>query len=433
MKTILFTLLFFFPLFLSAQELYFPPINSDEWETLDPATLNWCPERIDSLTQFLADKNTKAFIILKDGKIVLENYFDDFTQDSVWYWASAGKTLTAFLTGMAQDMNMLNINDPTSDYLGQGWTSLDSTQEAQITIRHQLSMSTGLDDASGNADCTDPECLLFLADPDNRWAYHNAPYTLLGSVIEEALGQSLNQIVANQMNARTGLTGLYIPVGYNKVFFSKPRSMARFGLLMLNNGDWDGDQLITDQNYMYDMVNTSQDFNLSYGYLWWLNGKGSYMLPTLQNIFESDLIPAAPSDTYAALGKNDQKIYVTPSQNMVVIRMGNSAGQPLFALSSFDNELWEYINALECTPSSLIDLHQNNAWSLFPNPANDFIQIESKSGLEILEISIFDGSGRLVKREMNGKKLDVEELPIGIYAARIRTEWGRLTKTFAKL
>ncbi len=434
MKSILHLLCFFFPLFTFSQSLYFPPINGDQWDTLDPETLNWCPERIDSLSQFLDDKNTKAFIILKDGKIVLETYFDDFTQDSVWYWASAAKSLTAFLTGIAQDMDMLDINDPTSNYLGEGWTSLEPDQESQITIRNQLTMTTGLDDGTGEADCTDPDCLLYLADVATRWAYHNAPYSLLDPVLEEATGLSLNQFVNSQMNARTGLTGLYVPIGYNRVFFSKPRSMARFGLLMLNNGEWDGDQLITDQTYLTDMVNTSQDLNQSYGYLWWLNGKGSYMLPTLQNIFETDLVPSAPADMYAALGKNDQKIYVVPSQNMVVIRMGDSAGQALFALSSFDNNLWEYINALECNISDVDDLHQNGEWSVFPNPASDFIQFESKSGLDILDLSIFDGNGRLVKKERNENKVDIGELPKGIYAVRIRTEWGSsTTRTFTKL
>ncbi len=64
------------------------------------------------------------------------------------------------------------------------------------------------------------------------------------------------------------------------------------------------------------------------------------MLPTLQTIFKGSLMPNAPTDLYAALGKNDQKIYVVPSQNIVVIRMGESTGNVMLAISSFDNELW---------------------------------------------------------------------------------------------
>ena len=90
----------------------------------------------------------------------------------------------------------------------------------------------------------------------------------------------------------------------------------------------------------------SQNLNLSYGYMWWLNGKSSYRLPQTQIQFPGELIPNAPEDMYAALGKNDQKIYVVPSKKLVIIRMGDAADDENFALSNFDNELWEKINAL---------------------------------------------------------------------------------------
>jgi hypothetical protein len=64
------------------------------------------------------------------------------------------------------------------------------------------------------------------------------------------------------------------------------------------------------------------------------------MRPLSQIVFNGTMVPEAPSDMYAALGKNDQKVYVVPSQNIVVIRMGDSAGNVQLALSSFDNELW---------------------------------------------------------------------------------------------
>jgi hypothetical protein len=64
------------------------------------------------------------------------------------------------------------------------------------------------------------------------------------------------------------------------------------------------------------------------------------MLPTVQASFSGMLVPNAPADLYAALGKNDQKIYVVPSLGLVVVRMGEAAGNSHLALSSFDNELW---------------------------------------------------------------------------------------------
>ena len=92
------------------------------------------------------------------------------------------------------------------------------------------------------------------------------------------------------------------------------------------------------------MKNTSQNMNQAYGYLWWLNGKSSYRAPGLHTEFQGELIPNAPSDTYAGLGKNDQKLYIVPSQGLVIVRMGDDAGENLLGPSSFDNALWEKLN-----------------------------------------------------------------------------------------
>ena len=132
---------------VNSQPLYFPPTNNNlPWDTLSPIALNWCPDKIDSLYSYLGIQDTKGFIVLKDGKIVLEKYFGSFTKDSLWYWASAGKTITSFLVGKAQEENYLSILDTTSDYLGNGWTNCPLIKERKITIRNQLTMTTGLDD-----------------------------------------------------------------------------------------------------------------------------------------------------------------------------------------------------------------------------------------------------------------------------------------------
>jgi hypothetical protein len=103
--------------------IYFPPTSSSVWDTTSPASLNWNITDLNNLYPYLQSKNTKAFIILKNGKIVVEKYFGSFNSDSLWYWASAGKTMTSFLVGIAQQEGIININNKTSQYLGRGWTS----------------------------------------------------------------------------------------------------------------------------------------------------------------------------------------------------------------------------------------------------------------------------------------------------------------------
>lgn len=123
--------------------------------------------------------------------------------------------------------------------------------------------------------------------------------------------------------------------------------MARFGLLILNKGKWETN-VILNENYFTQATSTSQNINLSYGYLWWLNGKSSYHLPQIQLQFNGNLMPTAPADMFMALGKNDLNINFIPSKKMVVIRMGAAANpdNPTFVLSDFDTVLWQKISAL---------------------------------------------------------------------------------------
>ena len=192
-----------------------------------------------------------------------------------------------------------------------------------------------------------PGCLVYKADAGTRWAYHNAAYTLLDSVIERASGLSYNAYFQAKIRNVIGMNGLWNKTpNSNNIYYSNARSMARFGLLLLNKGKWGSTVILSDTNYFHSQINTSQSLNLSYGYLTWLNGKASSMLPQSQIVFPVSIIPNGPTDLYAALGKNDQKIYVVPSQNLVVIRIGNTAGGVSLAGDDFDNTLWGKLKAI---------------------------------------------------------------------------------------
>jgi len=328
-----------------AESMYFPPMTGDVWEIKSITDLGWKQSAVQPLLDYLELKNSKGFIILVNGKIVLENYFNGHSATTPWYWASAGKTLTSTLTGIAQQEGLLNINNKVSDYIGTGWTSLPLAKENLITNKHLLTMTSGLEDIA-NGDAVDPASLTYKADAGTRWAYHNV-YVKLQEVIAKASGQTWANYFNTKLRDKIGMTGTWIQDKNNSVYWSTTRSMARFGLLMLNKGKWENTTIL-NESYFNEATNTSQNINLGYGYLWWLNGKSSYHLPQSQLQFTGSLIPTGPNDMFMALGKNDQKIYVIPSKKMVVIRMGDIANPayPTFALSSFDEELWTKISAL---------------------------------------------------------------------------------------
>jgi len=412
---------------VNAQSLYFPPTTGSTWATISPQTLGYCQTKIDSLYAFLESNNTKAFILLKDGKIVLEKYFGSHTQTTPWQWASAGKTITSFMVGIAQQEGYLSIFDTTSTYLGQGWTDCTPAQEEKITIKHQLSMTSGLDDGVPGHFCTLDTCLIYKASAGTRWAYHNGPYTLLDKVIENATGLTLNNYTTQKLKNPIGMSGSFIPVGYNNVFFSNARSMARFGLLILNNGNWSGNQIMTDNTYFSQMVNTSQTLNMSYGYLWWLNGKQSYMLPSSQIVFSGFLNPNAPADMFVAMGKDGQFLNVIPSQNMVWLRMGEAPNNLPVPFLLNDN-IWEYVNDLQCATTGIDnEVYQDDFVQVFPNPSNDIIILKSKNKIE--KVEVFNVQGHLVMTENTSSKeisISIRELQSGFYFVNASLINGRI-------
>jgi CubicO group peptidase (beta-lactamase class C family) len=393
-------------------QIYFPPTTGTTWATTAPATLGYQQAQIDSLYNYLDRTNSKAFILLKDGKIVLEKYFDSFTQDSIWQWNSAGKTLTGFCVGIAQQEGRLSINTITSDIIGNGWTTEPLAKERLITVRHQLTMTSGIDDNVADLYCTLPSCLGYLTDAGTRWAYHNAVYTRLDTVLQLATGLSINAYFITKVRNRIGMNGAFYKVGYNNLYVSTPRSMARFGLLIQNKGSWGSTPILTDTAYYRQMTNTSNPYNLSYGYLWWLNGKASYMSPQIRLVFPGSFAPNAPADMFAGIGKDGQIMSIVPSQGLVLIRMGEtpntgSSGQ---VPTTYVNDIWAYINRLQ--PNAVAPRQMPK---IAPNPTTGTFYIDAlaPSGF------VTDALGRIVC-QVNSQAVRLDGQAAGLYVLHLK-------------
>jgi len=120
------------------------------------------------------------------------------------------------------------------------------------------------------------------------------------------------------------------------------------------------------------------------------------MLPDIQLIFPFKLIPNAPDDMFAALGKNDQKIHIVPSKGWVVVRQGNEGGYVNANGNSvpivFDNELWNYLNKLDCSAVAAEELSAPEPiLDVFPNPTQGLWHIRSAAIPS--QIELFDGRG----------------------------------------
>jgi CubicO group peptidase (beta-lactamase class C family) len=320
---------------------YVPPVSTDEWETVSPAALGWDTTALNAALTFAGQQQSTGVVILWRGRIAAERYWNGWTPTKDSIIASAGKSVTSFLIGQLQEQGRLDITRPAATYLGAGW-SRSPASEPRITVRHLLSMTSGLDDS-----------LRFVLEPGVRFYYNNPAYYQTFELITRSSGQTLSAVSSallfNRIGMRTATWRFNIDTGEPGFVLScSTRDMARYGLLVLNRGRWGSQTLLADTAYLNASVNSSQASNPSYGFLWWLNGKASYRLPgpyILPNV-PGSLIPSAPSDLVAALGKGDKKIYVIPSLELVVVRHGNEAdpsgGNPL-AVSTFDEQFWQWL------------------------------------------------------------------------------------------
>jgi len=323
---------------------YYPPtaVGNDTWDTVSAAALGWDQALLADAITYAENQDSAALIILHKGKIVSESYWQGWGLHTDDIIRSAHKTVSSVVFGIMQDQGLVNRNDYVSSYL-TNWSRATAAQEAVVKISHLQTMSSGMGERLLLGR------IIYLGDPDTMWEYNTLAYRKMNEIIELQSPQGDYHQYAK--------ANLYDPIGMNDVqsdgtnsSSQSARDMARFGLMMLANGSWDGVDIITDKSYLSTMITPSQSFNESYGSMTWLNGQNSYMAPKDATVYPGPLFPNAPADLYAALGKDDKKIYVIPSMDVVVVRHGPVApdGGGL-AGNTFDNNLWQKLcSAMGC-------------------------------------------------------------------------------------
>lgn len=337
--------------------LYFPPAEG-QWEQVSPAEAGWDADKLNLALEMAGKNHSSGVVILQRGRILAERYWDldtkggptdgkgrsyawlvhgqDPTGHAIEDVASAQKSVTSILVGIAQHQGLLSLQDPVQKYLGAGWTKASPEQEKAITIRHLLTMTSGL---LGNLE--------YEAPPGTVWRYNTAAYACALRVVAAAAKREPNDLTREWLTGRIGMThsswvkraALGAENRMNSVgFATTARDLARFGLLILAGGQWQGETVIADRDYLRAALHPSQELNPSYGYLWWLNGQASAQRAAGPRA-NGPLIPSAPADLVAALGAADRKLYVVPSLELVATRLGTAASR------SFDNDFWKCLMA----------------------------------------------------------------------------------------
>jgi CubicO group peptidase (beta-lactamase class C family) len=371
-----------------AQDIYFPA--EENWQMVDPVDTGWSVAGLEAVLAYAAEQRSSGLVMLLDGRILAEGYWEvgppaggdaggypqlivDRTAEgqTVEDVASLQKSIASVLAGIARGRGMLDFDAPVSDYIDNGWSRADADQEAAITVRHLLTMTSGLAPQG-----------TFVAPAGEQFTYNTPVYMKLLQVLEAASGQRLNEFMSEALATRIGMSNsswaarTWMPPGlapeaapgggmapggmamggaagmapgsFNAAtaFRSSARDLARLGLLMLAEGMWDGEDIVGDPGYFEEAFNPSQPYNEAYGLLWWLNGGTTIndrRSPVMQ---EGMLLPTAPDDLVAALGGLGRKIYIVPSLGLVVSRLGDAPpvteGNEA-ARDAFDVEIWRRI------------------------------------------------------------------------------------------
>jgi CubicO group peptidase (beta-lactamase class C family) len=297
------------------------------------AELSLSSERT-SFDQFLDEKETLAFVVVHEDQLVYERYFGGSTRESLQTSFSVAKSFASTLVGIAIDEGLIgSVDDRITEYVPE--LARRDRRFRQITLRHLLTMSSGIRYREGGGfpwpfgDDTYTYYGVDLRDvalnrtkieqpPGLDWLYNNYNPLLLGLVLERATGMSVSDFMSRRLwqplgaeadagwsldSERSGFEKMESGVNATAVDY------ARFGLLLLHNGEWNGRRIVS-QKWVRAATGadgaTDQAYYHGYRYFWWIdvNRAGSFY----------------------ALGKYGQYIYVEPDANTVIVRLGRGWG-----------------------------------------------------------------------------------------------------------
>jgi len=328
-----------------AKRLDFP--TSDVWKTVSPKEANCDQRKLENALQFAGEYHSKGVVVLWRGRILAEKYWDGWNRDKPHPAYSASKGVVSTLVGIAlDDGDIQGVDQPAADFLTE-WQN--SPPHRRIKFHDLLSMSAGLKGGKrvflrgflARDERAFATGLPTQFRPGSHWEYHNSAYRLFFPLLESASGQSLQPYTEAKLLEPIGMSNTrWASKRFRQDQYTflttTPRDAARFGLLVLAGGNWNGEQIVSSSWIKRSTHATNPALNPSYGYLWWLNGGSHHYLPLNPAKQTGPIFPGCPKDTVAALGKDDQKIYVVPSLDLVVTRFGDAADSSTPAINKFD-------------------------------------------------------------------------------------------------
>jgi len=283
------------------------------------------------LSSMLAGSETTAFIVIADGRLIYERYFDGHDRHSIQTSFSVAKSFNSALIGAAVSQGLIgSIDDPITDYIPE--LLRRDERFGAITIRHLLSMSSGLryepagmpwgDDAKTYYDPDLRRLALekseIIGEPGQRFHYNNYNPLLIGIILERTTGMAVCDFLSETLWKPIGAVADASwsldsdANGFEKMesgINALPIDLVKLGMLYLDGGVWNGNQILpADWVDQSTRRSDATDPSNGYQYGWWT--------------FSDDTL----GDYYAAAGNKGQYMFVFPQDRLVVLRLGRSLG-----------------------------------------------------------------------------------------------------------
>ena len=305
-------------------QLPVPPADDDwhgDWKLATADQVGLDPGRLEQAVQDIGElEGVHGLLIARRGRLVVERYFRGSAGNRPHNLKSASKSVLSALAGLAIEQDLLKLDQPIADFLSEA-AGLDDTGKGAITVRHLLTMTSGLESTSfGNygswvasrnwvrAALARP----LQAEPGTRFSYSTGGTHLLSATLSRAAGRSTHDFAREHLFAPLAIRRSAwdrdrqgVHMGGNNLSLL-PRDMLKFGQLYLNRGRWNGKQLLAwqwiDESTRPGLVGPRGRGRIygGYGYLWWLRGQRE-------------------RSAYIASGYGGQYIYVAPAEDLVVV------------------------------------------------------------------------------------------------------------------
>ncbi|MEO9872139.1 serine hydrolase domain-containing protein [Ekhidna sp.] len=266
----------------------------DAWLTTSLHSLNVDTSRIYQLfTQVLNNKNElHSVLLVKNGRLIIEEYFNNYSVNKQHDLRSTTKSIRSILMGIAIDEGFIvSIEDPISKYLKSHSVSKNQdSRKKEISIKHLLTMSTGLDCNDWDKKSAGQEDKVYkkkdwiqytldlpmINDPGTVSTYCSMGVLLIAEIISQASGLAIDEFAEKYLFNPLGITNVswghtsskeVIPSG--KRIYMTSRDMAKIGQLVLNKGKWDNTQVVSSKWIEESTTPKTKITGIDYGYLWW--------------------------------------------------------------------------------------------------------------------------------------------------------------------